>query len=269
MRIKNCVLTTGLLTILLPQGISVLGQRRLPERQVTTAPAARVLKRYFQAIGGEHRIELVSSRLVSGVCEMMAVEPKGTFEFYSSRSYKYRYFISIPGIGSEERGFNSIRSWAQARRTNVAPAPRFEPRVLLLRQASEFIKRYEKVNIRGKQKLGDRNSVVIDGTLDNSAHDYLYFDETNGLLLRWTFSAPNPESDSFFDFYFEDYRNAGGILTPFTIKKAAPHGYIIKIDTVQTNVQLDDSIFDKPSALRGFGGPVVKNWAVGNGANQD
>ncbi len=77
----------------------------------------------------------------------------------------------------------------------------------------------------------------------------LYFDPQSGLLLRMVHYTDTPFGLNPTQVDYADYRDAGGIKTPYRWTIARPSGaFTIQLDDVQSNVPIDAARFAKPPA---------------------
>ena len=75
----------------------------------------------------------------------------------------------------------------------------------------------------------------------------LYFDQTSGLLVRMVHYADTPLGLNPTQVDFADYRDAGGVKTPYRWTIARPSGsFTIQIDKVEQNVAIDGAKFVEP-----------------------
>jgi hypothetical protein len=75
----------------------------------------------------------------------------------------------------------------------------------------------------------------------------LYFDQQSGLLLREVRYADTPLGLNPTQIDYADYRDQGGVKTPFQWTVSQPRGRsMIQIDQMQLNVRIDDAKFAKP-----------------------
>ena len=98
-------------------------------------------------------------------------------------------------------------------------------------KASELQHLYPEWELKGKEKVGARETYVLQGSA--SERSKYYFDVENGLLLR--------EGNTF----YEDYREVDGVKLPFTVRENSLPGFafVYKITEIKHNVAIDDSKF--------------------------
>jgi hypothetical protein len=76
----------------------------------------------------------------------------------------------------------------------------------------------------------------------------LYFDPQSGLLLRMVHYTDTALGLNPVQVDYADYRDAGGVKTPYRWMIARPNGaFAIQLEEVQDNAPIDAARFEKPS----------------------
>jgi hypothetical protein len=103
-----------------------------------------------------------------------------------------------------------------------------------------------------KDKLGDRDVYIVDGTTTDNRRMRLYFDATSGLLLRRTMTMPTIIGIIPDQIDLEDYRETDGLKFPFTARAATLEvGNPTSTRTfteLKLNAPVDESKFNMPPA---------------------
>lgn len=98
-------------------------------------------------------------------------------------------------------------------------------------------------------QINGRAVYVLTGTPENLPPAQLYFDEQSGLLLRVLRYAETPLGLNPTQIDYADYREEGGLKTPFRWTIARPGGaFTIQIEQTQQNVPIADDKFAKPAS---------------------
>jgi hypothetical protein len=71
---------------------------------------------------------------------------------------------------------------------------------------------------RNKEKVNEHETIVLDRNIDAHRHESLYFDAESGLLLRKLVLTDRSIGRIPQQTDFDDYRDAGGIKLPFTVR---------------------------------------------------
>ena len=99
------------------------------------------------------------------------------------------------------------------------------------------------------EKIGEHETSVVLGLTKGQPPVKFYFDQTSGLLVRMVHYADTPLGLNPTQVDFADYRDAGGVKTPYRWTIARPSGsFTIQIDKVEQNVPIDGAKFVKPAA---------------------
>ncbi|HZS05942.1 MAG TPA: c-type cytochrome [Blastocatellia bacterium] len=109
---------------------------------------------------------------------------------------------------------------------------------------------YPRLNFGGKDKIGDKEAVVLRGMTADRKRIRYWFDAQTGLLLRRVILADaviglEPEQTD-----YEDYREVDGVKIPFTIRTLSTDGGVTatrKFTEVKHNVTVDEAQFNPPA----------------------
>ncbi len=116
----------------------------------------------------------------------------------------------------------------------------------LIKLKEQFIR----TRVTGKDKIGDREVYVVNGTATDGKRQRLFFDAETGLLLRRITFTPTmigviPEQVD-----FEDYRDVDGVRFPFTARSSSIEvGNPVqtrKFAEIKVNATVDESKFNMP-----------------------
>src|SRR5439155_630690 len=171
-----------------------------------------IFNKYFAAIGGQQAIDKLKSRVAKGTL----VQANGNtlqFELYQVAPDKFYQLVTTPQ-GTFERGFNGTVGWEKTARgvreltgSQLADLRAANNLFGLIKLKDQFTR----TRVTGKDKIGDREVYVINGTMTDGKRQRLFFDVETGLLLRRITYTPTmigvlPEQVD-----LEDYRDVDGI----------------------------------------------------------
>ncbi len=267
MRLKLSIL----LTVLLAMTATAFGQKEAvkpaKETKATTEvkpteaktlaakmpTVQEVLAKYVQAIGGRAANEKIKSRMMKGSAEIPAAGIKGTFEYYTAAPGKSLNKIMLAGIGEIIEGFDGTIAWSvnpiQGNRDKQGEELAQTKLTYNFYREINLDKLYPKMELKGTEKLGDKDVYVIVGTPENLPSETFYFDAKSGLLLRQDITVISPEGKIPTKTFFEDVREVDGVKIPFKIRSVLPQFEIIATTTeVKNNVTVEDAMFTKPKA---------------------
>jgi len=214
-----------------------------------------VVARYIQAIGGAAALDKISNRVEKG----NAVMPEGPpipIDIYT-KAPDQRVSVMHMQKGDSTTAFNGKAGWIYfpgRPLREMSPADQqaakldaeaFYP-VQLQREFTEL-----KLDEHA-EKVDNHDTNVVLGLSKGQPPVKLYFDKDSGLLVRMVHYADTPLGFNPTQVDFADYREVGGVKTPYRWTIARPSGsFTIKIDEVKENVPIDDARFAKPAAPPG------------------
>jgi carboxyl-terminal processing protease len=217
---------------------SVAADAKAPEKTATTLPTIdEIFEKYVTARGGKAALEKVSSRVTRGKAEISSMNLTGTTELFEKAPNKAITNIHVPGLGLMQRGFDGTKGWWQ---DSMRGYIKFEGYGLNeIRRESNFYKElklkelYNRLALVGKEKVGERETYVVQEMFGSLGAEKLYFDVESGLLLRRD------------NIYYEDYRVVDGIKLPFVIREETSSGFnfVFRVTEIKHNVVIDDATF--------------------------
>jgi hypothetical protein len=149
----------------------------------------QVIEKYVQAVGGEQALRKVTSIVVSGMRQNYT--PAGD-------NVPPAIHIEQPVIQVTKRD------------------PDFYP-------AMNMKEKYQRLRVRGIERLGDREAYVVTGAPQGGGQERFYFDTQSGLLLRYQRRASTAVGNTPLATDYEDYRDAGnGVRMPFVVHIVGP-----------------------------------------------
>jgi hypothetical protein len=105
------------------------------------------------------------------------------------------------------------------------------------------------VELLGQDPQPDGPAQKLKVTLKTGAVRYLWLDATTGLLVRSELARKLRGRDLTFETVFGDYKETGGVRFPRKVEtgvRGRPQRLRIVVDSVETNVPIDDSRFSFP-----------------------
>jgi len=223
---------------------------------------AQILDRYIQALGGQAALDRVTSRVVTtarltggNATDMMELVQKAPAKVLrTQQSQGYTLWV----------GFNGARAWAQDSDKSYWGLLNELQRDAIVRdaefyQGSRLRDRYADVTVTGREKIGERETLVVAGTAPEGTRERFYFDAQTGLLLR-----RHIEERTEFGWFpiqsdFEDYRAVDGVELPFVVRWSSAGSAwgvrpSLRVLEVRDNVPVDDARFEAPPSGGRSGG---------------
>ena len=250
--------SAAVFVLLLFLTVSVSAQKPEPAKPEAAKPSAaklpaakEILDRYVKALGGREAIEKIKSRVASGTLELTPMNLKGTFEAYAAPDAKSYTKMTIAGIGDLIEGTDGKTGWS------INPMQGSRDRAgAELSQAklnNDFYrdirldKLFSSIEVKGIEKVGDKDAYVVTGTAEGLPSETWYFDTKSGLMLRADMTAIAPEGNQPLTVFYEDMKAVDGVLVPFRLRTQTPGFTIVLVSTeIKHNVAIDDAKFAKP-----------------------
>ena len=217
--------------------------------------ADEIFSKYAAAVGGQTTIDKLKSRTAKGTITQ-ANGNSFQFELSQAGPDKFYLLVTTPQ-GAVERGFNGQVGWEKTARgvreitgTELINFKATNSLFSLLKLKEQYSSsRAPRVR---KDKLGDRDVYIVDGTTTDNRRMRLYFDATSGLLLRRTTTMSTMVGIIPDQVDLEDYREMDGLKFPFTARAATLEvGNPTSTRTfteLKLNVPVDESKFNMPPA---------------------
>lgn len=228
-----------------------------PQASPSATPALpsadEIFSKYAAALGGQAAIDKLKSRTAKGT----VTQANGnSFQFDLSQAAPDKFYLLVTTQqGTTERGFNGQMGWEKTargvREVSGAELINFKTANGLF-TLLKLKEQYSKPPRVRKDKLGDRDVYIVDGTTTENRRMRLYFDATSGLLLRRTTTMPTIVGIIPDQIDLEDYHEADGLKFPFTARAAVLEvGNPTSTRTfteLKLNVPVDESKFNMPPA---------------------
>ena len=274
MKLKN---TIFLATILMISAATLFGQTPTPKPETKTpetktpetkpseaktpeakpTPAAKlptvkeILDRYVQASGGRAALEKIQTRSMKGSIELVPMGVKGTFESYGSAPDKIYNKLVLGGIGEIIESFDGKTAWSinpiQGNRDKTGDELAQMKISANFHRELNFEKLYSKIEVKGVEKVGDKDAYIIVATPTGLEPQTFYFDKQTGLLLREDITAISPEGKIPTKNYFDNYQEVDGVKLPFKVRTVLPQFELVMTATeIKNGVKVEESLFVKP-----------------------
>ena len=211
----------------------------------------QLLDKYLMAVGGVGAIDKVTSRVMKGTIAFG--DRTVPIDIFSKDPDKRVSFTHTPN-GDSVTAFDGDEGWlgVPGRPVREMHGPDIDAAAMDadLHFAAHLQGIFSEVQVRGTEKIGDHDAYVVVGRRDEKTPLRLYFDSQSGLLLRLVRYGETPFGWLPTQIDYADYREVGGVETPFRWTLARPSGrFTIQLTEVKQNVPVDDAKFVKPTAL--------------------
>jgi photosynthetic reaction center cytochrome c subunit len=212
---------------------------------------APVFAKYIQALGGQTALDKVSTRVEKGNALMPAGQPIA-IDIYTKAPDQRVSAMHMPK-GDSITAYNGQAGWIAfpGRPVREMSAPDQEAAKLDAEAFYPARLEHEFTELKLQEhpeKIGQHETSVVIGLAKGQPPVKFYFDQTSGLLVRMVHYADTPLGLNPTQVDFADYRDAGGVKTPYRWTIARPSGsFTIQIDQVQQNVKVDGEKFVEPA----------------------
>lgn len=219
--------------------------------QETISPD-ELIEKHIAAIGGREALEKVKAMVMTGSFELPAMGASGTINVFAKAPNKRLAVINIDGFGEIFQGFDGERGFSVSPMGSVdASGQMLEDmkRDSILHGALQFKQMYPKIEIKGKEKAGEREAWAVVMTPEKGSPMKAWFDAETFLLLKTSGVRVTDQGEAEITTEFSDYREVPGtgMKTARMMKQVMPFGEIImRFSDVKANAEIDDAKFNKP-----------------------
>ncbi len=214
--------------------------------------ADQIVAKYVDAIGGAAAIDKIKTVVLKGtVAGFNGAEASHEVDLASPD--KFDVVVTTPQ-GTNERAFDGKVGWQKTPRGVIEIGNPVMDSMKLMFLPYRNVKlrdQFASLRLGGRDRIGDRDVVIVTGRAADNHRERLFFDAETGLLLRRisyleTMIGVIPEQ-----FDFEDYRDVDGVNLPFTIRVSSVEPGLTstsKFSEIKLNTPVDDSKFKMPAA---------------------
>ncbi len=212
---------------------------------------APVVEKYIQALGGQAALDKISDRVEKGNALMPEGKPI-SIDIYTKAPDQRVSVMHMPK-GDSVTAYNGQAGWIAfpGRPLREMSVPDQEAAKLDAEAFYPVQLEHEFTELKLQEqpeKVGGQEASVVLGLTKGQPPVKFYFDRTSGLLVRMVHYADTPLGLNPTQVDFADYRDAGGVKTPYRWTIARPSGaFTIQIDQVEQNVPIDGAKFAKPA----------------------
>jgi photosynthetic reaction center cytochrome c subunit len=219
------------------------------ESSDTGLPTAdQILGKYLQSVGGAEAAARISTRIQNGT--LTVGSQHFPVEILAKGPSKRVTRVHFPGgdsltVVSGDEGWLSTPGRALH---DMSPAEVDAAKM----EAELFFpiglpRIFKELRVRQQEQISGHKTYVVLGIRDNQPPAQLYFDEESGLLVRVLRYAETPLGRNPTQIDYADYREEGGVKTPFRWTIARPNSHFtIQAEQVQQNLPIADDKFAKP-----------------------
>src|SRR6185436_2532509 len=194
--------------------------------------ARQVLTRYVAEVGGESALAKIQNSVATGTVDL-PLGLNGSVEIYEAAPNRSSVIMNLKGLGVVQQTNDHGISWLQDPLQGYVLLGQVPPGLDTFLRELEMLRRASSFRFEGKQKVGDRECIVLTRSSGDVVIERYYFDVLTGLLVREG------------DLYLEDYREVGGLKVAFVARTVGARGTstVVRLKEVRFNVTIDESKF--------------------------
>jgi hypothetical protein len=225
-----------------------------PAAPVKLPPAAEILARHIEAIGGRDALLTVSSRHVSGTISMPSAGLSGSFEMFEAKPNKAVMRITIAGVGEMHEGFDGKLGWS----INPMSGPSILEGKLLEEKKldADFFgdlepeKRYTSMTTSDRVDFEGRPCYKVTLVRRDGGEDVQFFDASTGLRAGTMVTRESQMGPVNATVAEGDYKRFGRLLFPTKIVNTAMG--LQQVMVVQSVVfdKVEPSVFEPPEQIK-------------------
>ncbi|MGA8216271.1 MAG: c-type cytochrome [Candidatus Sulfotelmatobacter sp.] len=210
--------------------------------------ADQILGKYLQSVGGAEAAARISTRIQKGTLTVGSQHfPVEILTKAPSRRVTTVHFPggdSVTGVSGDEGWLSTPGRALHDMTPAEVDAAKMDAELFFPAGLQRFFK---ELRVRQKEQINGHETYVVLGIRDNQPPVQLYFDQESGLLVRVLRYAETPLGRNPTQIDYADYREQGGVKTPFQWTIARPNGrFTIQAEQVQQNLPIADDKFAKP-----------------------
>jgi outer membrane lipoprotein-sorting protein len=214
--------------------------------------AEQIIEKSIEASGGREAMAKIKSTAIKAEVDVTFAGMKATAEIYSKEPNKRLMVQNIDGFGQIRQGFDGTNGWADDPQGGLRDMAGEELEQMKIQAEMhgelKWRELYPKVEVKGKEKVGDREVYVLALTNKAGKTTTQSYDAENFQVLRQVTTAVTPQGEMEIKTELSDYRMTDGVRMPFQLKQSMPMGdIVIKFIDVKHNVDIEDAKFAKPS----------------------
>ena len=142
------------------------------------------------------------------------------------------------------RGFDGTVGWEISNwgKPDVDPANLLLDRICVsVYRGDALAPLLPKMSLKGVEEIGSGQAYVVEAAFPGQPLR-LWFDTRTGLLVRIEYGA-GPVA---LQMDWEDYRDIGGLMVPFTVREAGTENWLVQCSEVKRNEPIEDRMFKRP-----------------------
>jgi photosynthetic reaction center cytochrome c subunit len=233
---------------------------REPDKMVSQFPNApepgEILNKYLAAIGGEQKAATLTSIVAKGTFQAYGIPTKYALDVYAKLPPQRSITVHNLADSDYREAFDGREAWV-SQSAQLSPVPFMERTgqdidVAKLYTALMFPSQIKTLLTNWKvgppAVIDDRDTTMVQGTINGKVPVNLYFDDETALLSRVVTYVDSPVGLSPTQEDFSDYREVAGLKVPYKIVVTWLDGKsILQLSEIQPNAPVEASRFARPA----------------------
>ena len=215
----------------------------------------KILKDHFKAIGQKNLEQITSPKIVGTLSSMgMGMD----FTMYQKRPDKYKMLIEVQGAqmiqavdGETAWSINPMMGSSAAVKLSGIEAETMKEQADMDGMLWSYKdKGYQLALEEGSETVNGKDCYVLKLTKKSGNNDFYYMDKESYMIHKVKTSTESYGTPMEVETLLSNYQDVDGYMMPFKIEQmvGGQVAATIEMESVETNVELDDSMFALPSA---------------------
>ena len=233
----------------------VVAEEKISHEEPSTAglPSGdQIVGNYLQAVGGAEAAGRVSTRIQKGTLtvgsEHFPVEVLAKAPAKRVTTVRFPGGDSVTAVNGDDGWLSTPSRAVHDMSPSEVDAARTDAELFFPNRINLIFK---ELRVQHTEQIDGHQTYIVLGMRDGRPPAQLYFDQESGRLVRVLRFVETPLGNNPTQIDYADYREEGGVKTPFRWTVARPSGrFTIQIEHMQQNVPIEDDKFAKPAATR-------------------
>lgn len=214
------------------------------DEEASLPQAGEVLDKLKAASGGEEVWKSIKNRRTTGKVTIPAAGMSADSASYVSDSGSMRETLIFPDFGEFKQGLDGELGWAndpiQGPRILGADELKQYKQMTQLHPLAHFEETYEKIEVKGRAKIGDLDCLHLVFTLKDPVRtENWWIDEEKFLLRKLSTVITSPLGKMPIETVVSDYRDIDGMALPYKLEIAqGPQKIHFTIEKYEHNVEI-------------------------------
>ena len=213
----------------------------------------QILNKHFEAVGQQNLLKIHSIKS-TGKAESMGMEMN--FSMYIKRPAKVKILLQAEGAkiirafdGDTVWQINPMIGFSDPVDMTGSEADALKENADMDGQLWQYKEKGYQLALEGTEEVNGNECYVLKLTKKNDNTDYYYLDTASYLVRKVRTTADINGTPIDVDVLFSNFQDVDGYIMPFTTEQQLGGQTMMtyQLEKVETNVDMDDSIFSKPA----------------------